>query len=315
LGTEIANAVIAAGEKAQYDIMAKKLLSHKHILAHILVAVVDEFKEMKPKDVIQYIEGDPYVNAVPVEPGLTNKKDVDENGKTIVGMNTEDSEINESLVRFDIIFYVRMKNSIAKMIINVEAQKKDPTDYDILNRATFYVCRMVSSQKDRDFSGMQYNDILPVYSIWICMNMKEDSLNHYHFTNDVILGNERWKGKQNVFNIVMIGLAKKSPEKSREHELHRLLRTLLSKNMPLKERFKIFEEEYDIPMQSDLGKDVSNVSNLGEGLVEETIEETKSEVIMNMHELGVSLDLIAKSVKLDEETVKRIIKENEPAYV
>jgi predicted transposase YdaD len=53
------------------------------------------------------------------------------------------------------------------------------------------------------------------------------------------------------------------------------------------------------------------VSNLGEGLV----EETKSEIIMNMHELGMSLDLIAKSVKLDEETVKRIIKENEPAYV
>jgi hypothetical protein len=141
--------------------------------------------------------------------------------------------------------------------------------------------------------------------------MNEDSLNHYHFTNDVILGNERWKGKQDVFNIVMIGLAKKPQEKSKEHELHRLLRTLLSKDMPLKERFKIFEEEYNIPMQSDLGKDVSNVSNLGEGLV----EETKSEIIMNMHELGMSLDLIAKSVKLDEETVKRIIKENEPAYV
>jgi hypothetical protein len=311
LGTEIANAVIAAGEKTQYDIMAKKLLSHKHILAHILVAVVDEFKGMKPKDVIQYIEGDPYVNVVPVEPGMTNKKDVDESGKTIVGMNTEDSEINELLVRFDIIFYVRMRDGIAKMIINVEAQKKDPTDYDILNRATFYVCRMVSSQKDRDFSGMKYNDILPVYSIWICMNMKEDSLNHYHFTNDVILGDERWKGKQDILNIIMIGLSQKLSEKCEGHELHRLLETLLSETMSSKDKFKIFEEEYDIPMQDDLRKDVSDVSNLGEGLV----EETKSEIIMNMHELGMSLDLIAKSVKLDEETVKRIIKENEPAYV
>jgi hypothetical protein len=315
LGTEIANAVIAAGEEAQYDIMAKKLLSHKHILAHILVAVVDEFKGMEPKDVIQYIEGDPYVNVVPVESGMTNKKDVDESGKTIVGMNTEDSEINELLVRFDIIFYVRMRDGIAKMIINVEAQKKDPTDYDILNRATFYVCRMVSSQKDRDFSGMKYNDILPVYSIWICMNMNEDSLNHYHVTNDVILGNERWKGKQDVFNIVMIGLAKKPPKKSQEHELHRLLRTLLSKNMPLKERFKIFEEEYNIPMQDDLRRDVSNVSNLGQGLVEETIEETNIKHVLNMHKLDLPVDLIAKSVELSEEEVKRIIEENSPAFV
>jgi hypothetical protein len=279
------------------------------------VAVVDEFKGMKPKDVIQYIEGDPYVNVVPVEPGMTNKKDVDESGKTIVGMNTEDFEINESLVRFDIIFYVRMKDGIAKMIINVEAQKKDPTDYDILNRATFYVCRMVSSQKDRDFSGMKYNDILPVYSIWICMNMNEDSLNHYHMANDIILGNEQWKGKQDVFNIVMIGLAKKPPKKSQEHELHRLLSTLLSKNMPLKERFKIFEEEYDIPMQDDLRKDVSNVSNLGQGLVEETRKEMNIKYVLNMHKKNYSIEQIAEVAELDEKTVERIIEENSPAFV
>jgi hypothetical protein len=315
LGTEIANAVIAAGEEAQYDIMAKKLLSHKHILAHILVAVVDEFKGMKPNDVIQYIEGDPYVNAVPVEPGMTNKKDVDESGKTIVSMNTEDSEINELLVRFDIIFYVRMREGIAKMIINVEAQKKDPKEYDILNRATFYVCRMVSSQKDRDFSGVKYNDILPVYSIWICMNMKEDSLNHYHVTNDVILGNEQWKGKQNILNVVMIGLLQKLSEKREGHELHRLLETLLSETMSAEDKFKIFEEEYDIPIRDNLRKDVRNVSNLGQGIAENASARTKSEIIINMHKLGMSVDLIAKSVELDEETVERIIEENSPAYV
>jgi hypothetical protein len=279
------------------------------------VAVVDEFKGMKPKDVIQYIEGDPYVNVIPVEPGMTNKKDVDESGKNIVGMNTEDSEINELLVRFDIIFYVRMRDGIAKMIINVEAQKKDPTDYDILNRATFYVCRMVSSQKDRDFSGMKYNDILPVYSIWICMNMNEDSLNHYHVTNDVILGNEQWKGKQDVFNIVMIGLAKKPPKKSQEHELHRLLRTLLSKDMPLKERFKIFEEEYNIPMQSDLGKDVSNVSNLGQGIVEETEKEVEERFIMNMCTHDFTIEQIAIATQKTVDEVQAIIDSNKAVLV
>jgi hypothetical protein len=255
------------------------------------------------------------VNAVPVEPGMTNKKDVDESGKTIVGMNTEDSEINELLVRFDIIFYVRMRDGIAKMIINVEAQKKDPKEYDILNRATFYVCRMVSSQKDRDFSGMKYNDILPVYSIWICMNMKDDSLNHYHVTNDVILGNEQWKGKQNVFNIVMIGLAKKPSETSQEHELHRLLRTLLSKDMPLKERFKIFEEEYNIPMQSDLGKDVSNVSNLGEGLVEETEKEVEERFIMNMCKHDFTIEQIAIATQKTVDEVQEIIDSNRAVLV
>jgi hypothetical protein len=174
---------------------------------------------------------------------------------------------------------------------------------------------MISSQKGRDFLEMNYDGILPVYSIWIRMNMNEDSINHYHVTNDVILGNEQWKGKQDVFNIVMIGLAKKSPKKSQEHELHRLLRTLLSKNMPLKERFKIFEEEYNIPMQSDLGRDVSNVSNLGQGLVEETIEEMNIKYVLNMHKRDYSIEQIAEIAELDEKTVKRIIEENSPAFV
>ena len=34
------------------------------------------------------------------------------------------------------------------LIINIEAQKNEPNEYDILNRAIFYASRMISSQKD-----------------------------------------------------------------------------------------------------------------------------------------------------------------------
>ena len=67
---------------------------------------------------------------------------------------------------------------MSQIIINVEAQKDEPNGYDILNRAIFYVSRMISSQKERDFSNSNYNDIKRVYSIWVCMNMPENSLEH-----------------------------------------------------------------------------------------------------------------------------------------
>lgn len=54
-------------------------------------------------------------------------------------MDTENSEINEGMIRFDIIFYVRMKDGLSQIIVNVEAQKAEPSSYDILNRAIFYV--------------------------------------------------------------------------------------------------------------------------------------------------------------------------------
>ena len=43
-------------------------------------------------------------------------------GQRIVGLITENDEINEGLVRFDIIFYVRMKNGLSQIIVNIEAQ-------------------------------------------------------------------------------------------------------------------------------------------------------------------------------------------------
>ena len=44
-------------------------------------------------------------------------------GERIVGLNTESSEIDEGKVYFDIIFYVRMRDGLAKMIINLEASQ------------------------------------------------------------------------------------------------------------------------------------------------------------------------------------------------
>ena len=70
--TEIKNAVRAADKDVQYDEKAKHLLGNKIILAHILVKTVDEFKGMNPKDVVSYIEGEPFISVVPVELGLTN---------------------------------------------------------------------------------------------------------------------------------------------------------------------------------------------------------------------------------------------------
>ena len=102
MDTEIKNAVNATDKEAQYDERAKRLLGNKIILAHILVKTVDEFHGMSPQDVVSYIEGEPFIGVVPVEPGLTNKAGI-KNGQRVLGLNTENAEINEGLIRFDIL--------------------------------------------------------------------------------------------------------------------------------------------------------------------------------------------------------------------
>ncbi len=314
MNTELKSAVMATDKDAQYDNSAKRLIAHKIILARILVKTVEEFKGMDPIEVAALIEGLPYISAVPVEPGLTNAVHF-QNGQRLVGFNTENQELNEGLVRFDIVFYVRMKDGLSQIIINVEAQKDEPGEYEILNRAVFYVSRLVSSQKERDFENSSYDDIKCVYSIWICMNMEENTMSHIHLTKEDLIGSYEWKGNLDLLNIIMIGLAKELPEHDETYELHRLLGALLSRELTIDEKLDIIGKEYDIPLEENFRKDMSTMCNLSQGVKEEGIAIGRAEgeagLIAKMYKNGLSIELIASATDKTIEEVKTIIEGKE----
>ena len=343
MNTEIKNALQAADREAQYDESAKRLLAQKYVLAHILVRTVEEFQGMGIEKVVSLIEGDPYISKIPVASGLTNK-DRNVEGKRIVGLNTEAGERSEGLVRFDIIFYVRMRNGLAQMIINVEAQKDEPGSYQILNRAIFYVSRLISSQKERDFVKSNYNDIKTVYSIWVCMNMPENSMCHIHLAKEDLIGKHNWKGNLNLVNIVMIGLTNALPQGHNEYGLHRLLCAMFSNELSQQQKMKIMEQEYHIPMEESFKEEVSIMCNLSQGIKEAGIAEGREagiaegreagiaegreagiaegreagivegkqreieKVILNMHKKGYSLEQIMDATELEEIELKSMIK-------
>lgn len=322
MNTELKNAVMATDRDAQYDNSAKRLIAHKIVLAWILIRTVEEFKGMEPLEVAALIEGIPYISAVPVEPGLTNAVRF-KDGKRLVGFNTENQEMNEGLVRFDIVFYVRMKDGLSQIIINVEAQKDEPGEYEILNRAVFYVSRLISSQKERDFENSSYDDIKCVYSIWICMNMEENTMSHIHLTKEDLIGSYEWKGNLDLLNIIMIGLAKELPEYDETYELHRLLGALLSRELTVDEKLDIIGKEYDIPLEENFRKDMSTMCNLSQGVKEEGIaigrregleegrREGHAELITKMYKNGLSIEQIASATDKTVEEVRTIIEGKE----
>ena len=298
---------MATDRDAQYDNSAKRLIAHKIILARILVKTVEEFKGMDPLEVAALIEGLPYISAGPVEPGLTNAVHF-QNGQRLVGFNTENQELNEGLVRFDIVFYVQI-------IINVEAQNDEPGEYEILNRAVFYVSRLISSQKERDFENSSYDDIKCVYSIWICMNMEENTMGHIHLTKEDLIGSYEWKGNLDLLNIIMIGLAKELPEHDETYELHHLLGALLSRELTVDEKLDIIGKEYDIPLEENFRKDMSTMCNLSQGVKEEGIAIGRAEgeagLITKLYKNGLSIELIASATDKTIEEVKTIIEGKE----
>lgn len=334
MGTEIKHAVIGTDEEAQYDEKAKRLLGQKYILASILIKTVDEFKGKSLEDVVLCIEGEPFISAIPIEPGLTNVVR-ETHGQRIVGFNSENVEINEGLIRFDIVFYVRMRDGISQIIVNIEAQKDVPTEYKIVNRAIFYISRLISSQKERDFTNTNYDDIKRVFSIWICMNMNENSMDYIHLANEKLLGSCQWEGSMDLLNIILIGLARELPEYSQEYDLHRLLGTLLSIELSVEEKLNIIGTEYHIPIEDDMRKDVNAMCNLGQGIREKGRTEGRREgkqegrregrtegrkereirFVMNMYKKGYTLEQIADVAEKSVEEIKTVIESKASATV
>ena len=272
---------------------------------------------MKPEDIVAHIEGDPKVGIVPVDPGMTNAARPTDastpyvSDHRLAGLNTEHSEINEGMIRFDIIFYVRMKDGLAQVIINIEIQKDEPTQYFLLNRAIFYVSRMVSSQKGRDFVHQNYNDMKRVFSIWLCMNMPSNSMSYVHLTKEDILEHYNWNGHLDLLNIVLLGIGRELPPQEEQYELHRLIGTLLSAELTVTQKLAIIETEYHIPLSVELEEGVNDMCNLGEGIEERAIEKTKKEVILEiileMYQNGCSPELISTVTKKDISEIEEII--------
>ena len=311
IDTEIKNAIKATDKDAQYDESAKRLLGNKRILARILLKTVKEFYGMNSEDVIPYIEGEPFISTIPIEPGLTNKKK--QEGKRVIGFNSESVESNEGMIRFDLVCYVRIpskdgtKEKLSQMILNVEAQKNTPASYKLGNRAIFYVSRLISSQKERDFVNTNYDDIKRVISIWICMNMRENSMEYVHLTGDKLLGSYDWMVGIDLWNLVFIGLSRELPEQKEMYELHRLLGALLSRELSEQEKLEILEKEYEIPLEEEIRKDVHEMCNLSQGIKEDGIAIGEAKLMYNMYKKGYSLEQIAEVAEKSIEEVKVVI--------
>ena len=143
------------------------------------------------------------------------------------------------------------------------------------------------------------------------MNMPENSLEHIHLVKDSIINSHEWKGKMDLVNIVMIGLAEELPQHEAQYELHRLLGALLSQDLSVSEKIDIIGNEYAIPVEKEFREDISIMCNLSQKIKETGIEMGKREMILKMYNKGYTTAQIADIAEMEEKQIKDIIENAE----
>jgi len=266
--TTISSGIQATDGNALYDAACKRLLSEKIILAWIMKQCLGEYKDCDVNEIAaRYIEGQPQVGEIPVAPDMT--------GPVIHGVSGEDTSLNEGTVTFDICFYALapVSGELIKLIINVEAQNVFHPGYSLLKRAVYYCSRLISSQYGKEFVSSHYDDIVKVYSIWICMNppkSHQNSIAKFSLTQTDIVGTAKNPVEDyDLFSIIMVCLG--GPDGEKYDGILKLLDVLLSSETSAKDKQQILHDDFDIKMTQSIEGGISEMCNLSKGIEEKGI--------------------------------------------
>ena len=263
----LAKNIAAAGDKAAYDACCKRLLANKIILAWIMKSCLEEYKDYDVQTIAEkYIEGDPQISAISVNP--------DE--EQIQGSSTEDVTIQEGTITYDIRFFaiVPISGEFVRLILNCEAQNNFYPGYPLLKRGIFYCSRMISAQYGKEFTDSHYESIRKVYSIWVCLNSpqkRRNTITKYLIKEENLIGTVKEERKNyDLLTVIMICLGK--PEDDNYTGILKLLEVLLSSKRKPSEKKKILQEDFSIKMTKQLESEVSIMCNLSEDVEQRGFE-------------------------------------------
>lgn len=287
--TTVSQGLRVTANKSAYDAACKRVLSEKAILARIMKACLDEYKDCDVNDIAErYIEGQPQVGNVIVAPD-------EEMTSLITGMDTEDKAVNEHTIYYDIRFRAIAPGSGAPitLIINVEAQSNYHPGYPLIKRAIYYCSRMISSQYGREFTGSHYEKIKKVYSIWICTRppqYRQNTISQYQITKKDTKGtNEEPISDYDLLSVIILRLG--NPRGENYDGIIRMLDVLLSNKTSEAEKRKILLDDYNIEMTERMRQEVLDMCNLSRGIEEEGVEKGILTSIKNlMANMGISVE-------------------------
>lgn len=198
-------------------------------------------------------------------------------------------------------------------------QKDEPTSYNLINRAVFYACRLIASEKQREFTHMNFDDLVKVYSIWIVANMESDSVNQIHFIQDTLYGTHKWNCKSDLINLVIAGITGEMRDEADEavsndndgKVLCNMLNTLFATNIKDKERFEKLTHDFQITLDNDLREDMKAMCNLGQELLEKGeirgVGKKEIENIVSFYMDGDSVERLARVMKKSETEIRQVL--------
>ena len=327
--TPLSKAVRLAEDKAAYDAACKRILAQKQILAWIMKECVEEYRDCSLEDIeTKYIEGSPLIGEAGVLPDEAGGVS-DGIQPSIHGESTQDSSLSEGTVTYDVRFraVAPKEEGYITLLVNAEGQRDYTPGYPLPKRGIYYCSRMISAQYGTEFTHAHYEKLKKVYSIWICLDppkYRQNTITRYRIQEENLVGTVKEpRENYDLLTLVMVCLGEKEKGESR---LLQMLDVLFSRRQDQREKRKLLEEEFDLPMTQELDEEVSSMCNFSDVVEREAMEAgmakgiaqgleqgleqgrqaEKLETARKMKDRGLALDLICACTGLTGQVIEEL---------
>lgn len=307
---------VTEGNDVTLDKLIKMLFTFKPLLAHIFKETVIECADMGFDEIERCIEGEAQVESVGLNPGTTN-------GDRIEGRAQEDSVYGEGTVTYDIRTVIRIPDGTelgVKLLIDLEAQRKDTFGYDLAERGIFYGSRMISAQLSTEFSNssaddVKYGNLKKVYSIWICTEVPHKRANTIERINlqHSVYPEERAGDicrRYDLMEVVIVNISKSRNSDGAKSEMIRLLTDLFDTRKKPQEKIVLLKDQYGIDTTQEFERKVGKMTAYTASLLETgRAEGVMQTVVKFVLDEKISVSEGAKEVGMTEEDFRKLLEE------
>ena len=248
-------------------------IHQNYVLSRILKSNVDELKDMELEDIDKCLE-------------------MEDNGRTVSGRETELYSKIGGNVKLDSLFYVRIPDTDEKIsvIVNVEGQNDPYPGYPLGKRAEAYVAKLLAAQLEA--IGDDYKLLKKTYSIWCILDPRARDRNtivRYRMRGERTFGDDRVKDdleELDTFNIIFVNIG--SFEDGLPDAL--AIGSAMFKKMGKKERWELVKDKFNIMLNDDELERLAQMDNITRDKYEQGLREGRAEG------RAEAMDLMADSI-------------------
>ena len=286
-------------ERIKSDVLCKKTLRLKGIVAYILKHCLKEYENISYEEILGNLSENNQSEGIHL-------------------LNSEDLSKEDAKLFYDLLSSVKTEHN--QILINLEPQGTCGNLWSLMNRTVYTSSRMVVWQRNEPegFQGSDFENLNKTVSIWIVLKPPAKLAGKQIYIHDQVESDTEVEEDYSMRRVILMFLHKEIDVTDKSALM--MLSVLFDDRISNNERIFLLKEEYGILLSKEGEEMMSEWNNTAEAFIERGFErgydqgnmEGIEKVARQMLHMGLSDEMVVKACNLSYEEIEKLKKGEKP---